>query len=180
MNFKHKIRKDLFYSASDCELLDDILFTSGIKLIKNEFNIDISYRERYRLGHYDGTRGGFYIPHTDTQGGQKHRRISCVICLSDSSHYEGGIFRFINLNKEFKFTLGDAIFFNSELLHGVDPVTKGDRNVIITFLWDHSGELIRFAKTQTLPTNYIPNKFPLANSLCKSDELCSCWKYKSI
>ena len=128
-------------------------------IIKQNFNIDIKYRETYKLGTYYSEEKGFYIPHTDTQGGKEHRKISVVICISNDSDYEGGIFKFINLNKSFKFNKGDAIFFDSNLLHGVEPVIGGKRQVIISFMWDEQGENLRLKNTSTenKPTlNYIP------------------------
>ena len=73
----------------------------------------------------------------------QHRKISVVICLSKMDDYEGGIFKFINLKKEFKFDIGDAILFKSNNLHGVEPVTNGKRQVLVTFMWDEDGEQIR-------------------------------------
>lgn len=122
------------------------------------------YRETYKLGTYNGSDGGFYNPHTDTQGGMSHRKVSFVLCLSDSTEYEGGVFKFIDLKKNFKFTKGDAIFFNSELNHGVEPVTDGIRNVLISFLWDQDGENIRTTNKKDAPINYIPTYYPIINN----------------
>ena len=136
-----KRRKDIFFSYSDMEEIDNVIFTNGKELIKKNFDIDVNFREGYKMGTYFSEDQGFYNPHTDTQGGDEmlYRKISLVICLSSVNDYEGGIFRFITLNKEFKFDKGDAIFFRSDMLHGVEPVTKGLRKVLISFLFDEEG-----------------------------------------
>jgi hypothetical protein len=151
--FEKKIRKDIFFTDNECIVLDEIICNLNKNLIKEEFGINIKYREKYKLGtYYDN--GGFYIPHTDTQGNMEHRKISMVICLSNKENYEGGIFKFIDLKNDFKLDKGDAIFFRSELLHGVEPVISGKRQVLISFLWDDEGEQIRKSIT---PVNiYLP------------------------
>ena len=143
VNKSRKIRKDIFYSTDESKILDDLIFKNLQKFVNDHYNIDLHFRETYKIGTYDGEESGFYNPHTDKQGNMEHRQISLVVCLSNSSDYEGGIFKFINLNKSFKFDLGDAVIFKSELLHGVEPVTKGLRKVLISFMWDKPGESIR-------------------------------------
>lgn len=149
-----KKRIDIYFTKTDSKILDNIIFnTNNIKKLKNIFNINIRYRENYKLGLYYGENKGFYNPHTDTQGGMKHRKISFVVCLSDINDYEGGIFKFINLGIDLKFKKGDAIFFDSNLFHGVEPVLEGVRKVMISFMWDINGENIR-DKDNTI--NYTP------------------------
>jgi len=153
-----KRRQDIFFSKKDCVKLDKILFNNLNKdKMKKIFNIDIRYRETYKLGMYYSENKGFYNPHTDTQGGMKHRKISFVVCLSDINEYKGGIFKFIHLDKTFKFNKGDAIFFDSNLLHGVEPVIEGKRQVIISFLWDIDGEKIRNKKNTFNCIPYLGN-----------------------
>lgn len=132
-----KRRTDIFFNSNDCQLLDKIIFLNKKYLIESQLGIQLNHRETYKLGTYSSSNKGFYNPHRDTQGGPIHRKISMVICLSNDSDYQGGLFRFIELNKSFKFDKGDALFFDSDLLHGVEPVTSGTRQVIISFMWDH-------------------------------------------
>ena len=44
--------------------------------------------------------------------------------------------RFVELDKSFRFDRGQAVIFRPDLLHGVEPVTKGTRKVLISFLYD--------------------------------------------
>ena len=129
-----KRRNDRFLIRDECSEIDKYFFNNGIKEIKNNFDINIKYREQWKIGHYSEEDKGFYNPHSDTQGGMEHRVLSIVICLSNSNDYEGGIFNLLTEKKNFKFDLGDAIIFDSSLLHGVQPVTKGNRFVLISFL----------------------------------------------
>ena len=152
-----KIRKDVFFSQSESKELDNIYFYKIQKIVEENFNLTLKYRETYKIGTYYGDEKGFYIPHTDTQGNMDHRKISIVICLSKIDDYEGGIFKFTNLKKDFKFDKGDAIIFNSNILHGVEPVTSGKRQVLVSFLWDEEGEQIRQRNNSSNNLKYLPN-----------------------
>ena len=131
-----KIRKDVFFSLRESKEIDNIYFYKIQKIVKENFKLTLKYREKYKIGTYYSDEKGFYIPHTDTQGTKQHRKISIVICLSKIDDYEGGIFKFINLKKDFKFDIGDTIIFDSNILHGVEPVISGKRQVLVSFMWD--------------------------------------------
>jgi PKHD-type hydroxylase len=62
--------------------------------------------------------------------------LSCTIFLTDPKTYEGGALRVTLGTSEFKFKgeAGDAIVYPSDTLHEVEPVTKGERLVAITFI----------------------------------------------
>jgi PKHD-type hydroxylase len=62
--------------------------------------------------------------------------LSCTIFLGDPKTYEGGALR-IQLgtrDMRFKGEAGTAIVYPSDMLHEVEPVTKGERWVAITFI----------------------------------------------
>ena len=152
-----KIRKDVFFSQSESKEIDKIYFNKIQKIVKENFNLILKYRETYKLGRYYSDEKGFYKPHTDTQGKMEHRKISMVICLSKMDDYEGGIFKFINLKKDFKFDIGDTLIFDSNLLHCVQPVTSGKRQVLISFMWDEESEQIRQTNNSTINNSrYLP------------------------
>jgi len=156
VGIEKKIRKDKFFNIADCKKIDEFLETQKPH-INQMFGVDVNFRERYKMGIYKGTEKGFYNQHTDTQGGHPHRQLSMVICLSNKDDYEGGIFNLISKKKQFKFDKGDAIIFRSRLLHAVDPVCSGLRQVLISFFWDHEGEAIR---TKVPPVNNVLNYIP--------------------
>jgi PKHD-type hydroxylase len=62
--------------------------------------------------------------------------LSCTVFLNDPGSYEGGELniRLGDSNLKFKLRAGEAIVYPSDSLHQVDPVTKGERLVAITFI----------------------------------------------
>ena len=160
-----KIRKDYIFTDSQSKEVDNLIFYKIQKIVKDNFNISLKYREKYKIGSYYGDDKGFYMPHSDTQGSSKHgsmgyshRKISFVICLSPIESYEGGIFKFVDLKKDFGFDIGDVVIFKSELLHGVEPITNGIRQVLISFMWDEENEQNRQKNWPTVnKSKYLPN-----------------------
>jgi len=89
---------------------------------------------RYR----PGMKYGF---HTDSAyirmpGGELRSDLSCTIFLNDPENYEGGSLhiRLGDADLRFKLKSGEAIVYPSDTLHEVEPVTKGERLVAITFI----------------------------------------------
>jgi len=62
--------------------------------------------------------------------------ISCTIFLNEPESYEGGALhiRLGDADLNFKLKPGEAIVYPSDTLHEVEPVTKGERLVAITFI----------------------------------------------
>ncbi len=89
---------------------------------------------RYR----PGMKYGF---HTDSAfirmpQGELRSDLSCTIFLNDPESYEGGSLH-IQLGDadiRIKLRAGEAIVYPSDTLHEVEPVTKGERLVAITFI----------------------------------------------
>jgi PKHD-type hydroxylase len=82
-----------------------------------------------------------YGAHTDSAyirmpGGELRSDLSCTIFLSDPESYEGGSLhvRLGDGDLRFKLRAGEAIVYPSDTLHEVEPVTKGERLVAITFI----------------------------------------------
>ena len=68
--------------------------------------------------------------------GELRSDLSCTVFLSDPASYEGGSLH-IQLGDadiRIKLTPGEAIVYPSDTLHEVEPVTKGERLVAITFI----------------------------------------------
>jgi hypothetical protein len=150
-----KRRRDLFLATAECGPIDEVVFGRLRPLLEKDFGVSIRYRERYKIGHYSETDQGYYNPHSDTQGGMEYRRLSMVICFSGKDEYEGGEFTLVDLKRTFRFDYGDAIVFDSSLVHGVSPVTRGDRKVLISFLFDEAGGRIKQADSGSLQ-GYTP------------------------
>ena len=62
--------------------------------------------------------------------------LSCTIFLNEPEDYEGGALhvRLSDGSMRFKLKPGQAIVYPSDTLHEVEPVTKGERLVAITFI----------------------------------------------
>jgi len=62
--------------------------------------------------------------------------LSCTIFLNEPTDYEGGSLhvRLVDGSMRFKLKPGQAIVYPSDTLHEVEPVTKGERLVAITFI----------------------------------------------
>ena len=89
---------------------------------------------RYR----PGMKYGF---HTDAAfirmaQGELRSDLSCTIFLNDPESYEGGSLhiRYGDADIRIKLKSGQAIVYPSDTLHEVEPVTKGERLVAITFI----------------------------------------------
>lgn len=78
--------------------------------------------------------GNFYRQHTDSFNTMP-RKLSCSIALNDD--YEGGEFGFFDNTIKIKAKKGSAILFPSNFMfpHEINPVTKGTRYSIITWLF---------------------------------------------
>jgi PKHD-type hydroxylase len=89
---------------------------------------------RYRPGmKYGAHADAAYI---QMPGGSLRSDISCTVFLNDPDSYEGGALnvRLGDSNLTFKLNAGEAIIYSSDSLHQVEPVTKGERLVAITFI----------------------------------------------
>jgi PKHD-type hydroxylase len=89
---------------------------------------------RYRPGmHYGAHADSAYLP---LPGGTLRSDISCTVFLNEPETYEGGSLhvRLGDADLRFKLNPGQAILYPSNTLHEVEPVTKGERLVAITFI----------------------------------------------
>jgi PKHD-type hydroxylase len=89
---------------------------------------------RYQPGmHYGAHTDAAYI---SLPGGTLRSDLSCTIFLNEPESYEGGSLHIELGDAELQFKLpqGFAVIYPSDTLHQVDPVTKGERLVAITFI----------------------------------------------
>jgi PKHD-type hydroxylase len=68
--------------------------------------------------------------------GELRSDLSCTIFLNSPENYEGGSLhvRYGDSDMRFKLRPGEAIVYPSDTMHEVEPVTKGERLVAITFI----------------------------------------------
>lgn len=89
---------------------------------------------RYQPGmHYGAHADSAFI---QLPGGALRSDLSCTVFLNEPESYEGGALHIELGDAEMQFKLppGFAIVYPSDTLHQVEPVTKGERLVAITFI----------------------------------------------
>jgi hypothetical protein len=116
--------------------IDDRLSRRLFPEIQKSFQYKITRREIYRIGAYEGERGGELHGHRDnTKAMVAHRRFACSINLN-TEQFEGGELRYPEFgNQLYRPETGAAITFSCSLLHEPMHVTKGRRFVLLAFLY---------------------------------------------
>ena len=99
--------------------------------------------ERDLVARYDAETGGHFGPHRDDTGmSVAHRRFAVSINLN--ADFDGGEISFPEYSPQaFKAAPGTAIVFSASILHQVSRVTRGQRYVFLTFLFDEEAERLR-------------------------------------
>ena len=89
---------------------------------------------RYRPGMKYGVHAD--AAYLQLPGASLRSDLSCTVFLSDPDRYEGGALdvRLGDGHLKFKLQPGQAVVYPSDSLHQVEPVTKGERLVAITFI----------------------------------------------
>jgi PKHD-type hydroxylase len=118
----------------DFTWLFDELWKMGMQANRDWFNFHITNLSYIQLAEYDESYSGEYKKHHDVfwvNNDNYHRKLTCVIQLTDPSEYEGGDFEMYDLNqypdKETIRQQGTAIFLPSFIPHAALPVTRGKR-----------------------------------------------------
>lgn len=101
------------------------------------FQFDLFNLETLQFTEYDSSTAGEYKPHKDSDDvgpDGMTRKLSIVIQITSPDNYEGGELIFPESNDyspEITKKQGTAIVFPSYLLHGVTPVTSGNRKSLV-------------------------------------------------
>jgi hypothetical protein len=100
------------------------------------FQYKVTKREIFRIGCYEGERGGVLNGHRDNaQANVAHRRFACSINLN-TEQFEGGGLRFLEYgDHEYRPETGAAIVFSCSVLHEPMHVTSGRRYVLLMTLY---------------------------------------------
>jgi len=114
--------------------LFDEVWKIGTTANRDWFNFHITNLSFMQLAEYDESYQGEYKKHHDVfwiNNNKYHRKMSCVIQLSDPASYEGGDLELYDIsdypNKAEIKERGSVIFFPSFVTHAALPVTKGTR-----------------------------------------------------
>lgn len=134
----HQVRKSKtgFINNGDWRFqgLFDTLWKTCIEANHGFFNFHVTKLDFIQFAEYDSSYGGEYKDHHDVfwlNDSEYHRKLSCVIQLSDPNDYVGGNFEIMEANpapdpNELR-PQGSIIFFPSFLRHRANPVTRGTR-----------------------------------------------------
>lgn len=119
------------------KIIDKIIYVNS----KN-FDLQLKFVENLQFSEYTEEKRGFYSKHSDC-GFKKSlnnyvdvRKLSFTIQLTDENEYEGGelIFHMDKKEKKAPKSKGTIIFFESDILHEVTPVTKGVRHSLVSWV----------------------------------------------
>lgn len=99
-------------------------------LINQHWQIDLANHSGTHLLRYGPT--DHYVPHRDTGPGLEHRYFSVVCYLNDE--FTGGQTSFPGLNYSATPEAGKAIVFPSNYLHCSEPVTSGEKFVLVSWI----------------------------------------------
>jgi predicted 2-oxoglutarate/Fe(II)-dependent dioxygenase YbiX len=118
--------------------------------IRKAFQMRPTRIERDLVARYDAETGGHFGPHRDDTGiAIAHRRFAVSINLN--ADFEGGEISFPEYSPQtFKAAPGTAIVFSASILHQVSRVTRGQRYVFLTFLFDEEAERLRRANLRVV------------------------------
>lgn len=117
-------------------LIDDRLRERLFPEIHKAFQYRITRREHFRIGCYEGERGGDLNGHRDnTEPAVAHRRFAVSINLNTEA-FSGGEIQFLEYGGQgYRPASGAAIVFSSSLLHEILEVSEGRRYVLLAFLY---------------------------------------------
>ena len=113
----------------------DRLWKYAIPANREWFQFNINKLDYIQMATYDASYQGFYARHNDVFWMNNdpiyHRKITCVVQLTDQITYEGGNLELFNLQQypdvnEVR-KQGTAFFFPSFIDHQATPVTQGTR-----------------------------------------------------
>jgi predicted 2-oxoglutarate/Fe(II)-dependent dioxygenase YbiX len=146
-----KRRRD--FMLSDSYLVAAVRARIGRRVcpeIKKTFQFVVSRIERDLIARYDAESGGHFGPHRDDVSALvAHRRFAVSINLNED--FDGGDISFPEFSPQgFKPAPGAAIVFSASILHRVSRVTRGQRYVFLTFLFDEEAERLRLANLKAV------------------------------
>jgi len=113
-----------------------------IDVNSKNFDLQLKFLEDLQFSEYTEEKRGFYSKHRDC-GLKKSldnyvdiRKLSFTIQLTDDKEYEGGelIFHIDDEEKKAPKSKGTIVFFESDIVHEVTPVTKGVRQSLVSWV----------------------------------------------
>tara|TARA_A100001391_G_scaffold119438_1_gene81299 strand:+ start:3462 stop:4055 length:594 start_codon:yes stop_codon:yes gene_type:complete len=131
-------RRDAFINwmqPSDIDYVFPRLTRAVVDLNAQYFKFNLTgFSEGVQFTHYKAPSGK-YDKHTDSSLNTRIRKLTCVTFLNDPATYEGGdlLLYYSDDPARPPNAQGTTVIFPSYVLHQVTPVTKGERNVLVTW-----------------------------------------------
>jgi predicted 2-oxoglutarate/Fe(II)-dependent dioxygenase YbiX len=115
-------------------LVRDRLLARVVPEVAKAFQFRVRSYEIARIGCYDAGEGGYFRPHRDDAGDPaRPRRFALSVNLNDG--FDGGGLCFPEYGRRFyRPAAGGGVVFSCNLLHEAQPVTRGQRFGLFTFL----------------------------------------------
>jgi predicted 2-oxoglutarate/Fe(II)-dependent dioxygenase YbiX len=131
-------KRRLDHTVEDPELLRRLTSEVGRRVmpeLAKAFAYQATRFEGFKIGCYPEDRHGFFAAHRDNlSASTAHRRFALSLNLNDD--YEGGELRFPEYGPAlYRPERGEALVFSGSHLHEVLPVTRGERYVLVSFLY---------------------------------------------
>lgn len=136
LNEETRRSKIRFVNAGDPELgfIFEALWKTAIQANQQFFNFHITHLDYIQVAEYDAKYKGEYKAHQDVfwiSNGERHRKLSAVIQLTDPAEYQGGDLQLLDISEyppaEPLKNQGSITFFPSFVMHQALPVTQGTR-----------------------------------------------------
>ena len=133
--FDHYVRDDDLVSAITPRLSRRVL-----PEVYKAFCYPVTKLEEFKIVCYRAETRGYFRPHRDNMSPQTlHRRFALTLNLN-TGEYEGGELCFPEYGPHrYSPALGEAIVFSCSLLHEALDVTRGERYVLLAFLYGEDG-----------------------------------------
>lgn len=141
---KYRRSKLKFIQESDPNFssLFSRIWNLGIRANKDWFKFHLEKLDFMQLAQYDSKYQGEYKRHHDifymNDDPYYHRKLSCIVQLTDPTEYEGGDFVLYNTSqhpdKDEIRQQGTVIFFPSFIEHSAQPVTNGVRYSLASWI----------------------------------------------
>ncbi len=156
LDYRYKIRRDHFVEKPELIYQLDIIMQRRVfPEIRKAFQFPVTRREGYKIGCYDGDRGGFFSRHRDnTTPGTAHRCFAMTLNLN-AEEYEGGYLTFPEYGPHlYKPDTGSAVIFSCSLMPEATPVRSGRRFGLFAFFYGDKEAEARNAYESRVKNDY--------------------------
>lgn len=139
----HGMKKRFDHYVRDDDLTTEISRRMARRVlpeIEKAFWYRVTKLEEFKIACYRASEKGYFRAHRDNFSPQTvHRRFALTLNLN-AGEYEGGELRFPEYGPHlYKPATGEAIVFSCSLLHEAMDVTRGERYVLLAFLYGEDG-----------------------------------------